>query len=121
MKPIRHNPTHRTEPHLETLEPRRLMSGVADLVHTTATLSHARQLLAAATAGDLALFAGGDTAGFDTTDEVEAYDPLASRWFEVGPLSSPRDFSPSISVAGKALFAGTTSADGSTTVDVYDR
>ncbi|MEM6570165.1 MAG: kelch repeat-containing protein [Planctomycetota bacterium] len=89
---------------------------------STATLSLARRDLAAASAGHIALFAGGSIDADRTpVDVVDLYDARTGAW-STSALSQARSFLSATGVDGKILVAGGADQDdvGVDRVDVYD-
>ncbi|KAJ2725736.1 hypothetical protein GGI07_001104 [Coemansia sp. Benny D115] len=85
-------------------------------------LSVARSYIAAASAGQYALFAGGRLQDSTYTDVVDIYDKSTGKW-TVAHLSSPRSSIGAGSVGGRyAVFAGGMDAEFKVvgTVDVFD-
>ncbi len=88
-----------------------------EITHTTTHLSSATAYLSGASAGDLALFAGGNYFGQET-DLVDVYDSTTRLW-STSTLSAARYGMTSTTVGGQALFAGGSSSH-SDRVDIYD-
>jgi hypothetical protein len=87
------------------------------------SLSHARGLIAATTAGSQAIFAGGFD-GVSASAVVDIYDATTGKW-SVASLSQARKFrgaSPAAAVGSRAYFGGGESSAGvmTATVDIYD-
>jgi hypothetical protein len=90
---------------------------------STATLSVARDFLAATTVGTKAIFAGGDdsnSAYGNPTNAVDIYDASTGQW-STATLSQPRTYLAATTVGTRALFAGGLLNGGSSSaVDIYD-
>jgi len=90
---------------------------------TTTTLSQARHDLAATTAGNKAIFAGGRTCGAGgscASNVVDIYDLETGLW-STTTLSQPREGLASTTVGNKAFFAGGNNIGGpNNVVDIYD-
>ena len=88
---------------------------------TTAHLSQARDWISAATAGNLAFFAGGEYNGIDgVSNVVDVFDASTGLWTTT-TLGQARDAMSATSVDGKAIFAGGYLGNNawSSTVDVF--
>ena len=90
------------------------------LVDTTAVLSSPRANLAATSAGDLAFFAGGNTAA-GPSNAVDIFNASTGKW-STATLSSSRSYLTATSVENYAMFAGGTGINfaGLATVDIYN-
>ena len=106
----------------EPLEQRIQWSGGASLVtHSTAALSQAEVGLAAASVGNIALFAGGGVITTGPKKTVDIYDAATGRWSSAPSphMGEPRAIA---AAGGKILIAGGFSSvkDDGLLVDVYD-
>ncbi len=88
---------------------------------TTATLSQARYELAAATAGPIAAFGGGQTALGATVTTVDLYNATTGNW-TTSALSEPRAWPAAAGAGTKIVFAGGQDNIGqaSDLIDIYD-
>ncbi len=89
---------------------------------STATLSQARDSIAATTVGTNVIFAGGST-GNSESNVVDIYDASTGAW-STATLSQARDGIAATTVGTKAVFAagfsGSEASDPSNVVDIYD-
>ncbi|KAA3608683.1 MAG: hypothetical protein DWQ01_11300 [Planctomycetota bacterium] len=91
----------------------------------TEELSSARQYIAAASVGDLAMFAGGYDPALIATDTVDVYDVVSQQW-SLAQLSVARHSCAAATVGDQVLFAGGVELNGpftgqqSDVVDLYD-
>jgi hypothetical protein len=87
-------------------------------VATNHTLSQARTFLAAASVGDLAIFAGGTNGNF--LDTVDIYNSATATW-STAKLTQARAYLSATSVGTRAIFAGGRTSTGfSNVVDIFD-
>ena len=84
-------------------------------------LSQAREILAATSVGNYALFAGG-RAGSSQINVVDVYNQTSTKVTSPDPLSQARDFLAATTVGNYALFGGGfTGSSYSNVVDAYDQ
>jgi hypothetical protein len=88
---------------------------------TTASLSQGRLYLAAASAGSIAAFGGGQTASLEAVATVDLYNASTGKW-SASALSSPRFGLAAAGVGTTIVFAGgiVNSNQYSDVVDIYD-
>src|SRR2546421_10133537 len=103
----------------EAMEPRVMLSGAADLVHSSTNLSAPRNSIAPVLAGTKTLFVGGDGGGNGSTPStvIDVYDRLTAQWSTM-QMPDARAGGAAAAAGAKAIIAGDAVADP--TVDIYD-
>jgi len=122
--PVKVDRTMRTVPMSLVLVILVLFSDLCSAQWKTTLLSVRRANLAATTAGNFSMFAGGLATGEEhnlMTDAVDIYDYGTDSW-STAKLSAPRGYLAATAVGTKAIFAGGVGSNGrvSNIVDIFD-